>query len=317
LIRYSVRRIAEAVLVALIMSFLLYGMISLLPGDPVDLMLDGNPSVTPELVAQMRHLYGDDQPVLQRYWHWLSALLTGDLGYSHTHFKPVIEVLAPALVETSRLMIFTFVISVAVSIVLGCIAALKPGGWLDNTISFFAFACVSSPAYWLALVFLIVFSVNLQWLPATATSIDPHIGFFRQLSYYVLPVLTLTLFSMGQYVRYVRASMIETLSSDFIRTAKAKGLSRFTVIRRHALRNALVPVVTLMALSFGNLMSGALVVEAIFGVQGMGKSIYDSVMQKDFNVAMIGMLFATIVTLLASLAADLAYGWLDPRISLK
>jgi len=130
-------------------------------------------------------------------------------------------------------------------------------------------------------------------------------------------VLTLTLFSMGQYVRYVRASMIETLSSDFIRTAKAKGLSRFTVIRRHALRNALVPVVTLMALSFGNLMSGALVVEAIFGVQGMGKSIYDSVMQKDFNVAMIGMLFATIVTLLASLAADLAYGWLDPRISLK
>lgn len=314
---YSLRRVAQAALVALIMSFLLYNMISLLPGDPIDLMLEGNPSITPELVAQMRQLYGQDQPLLQRYWHWLAGVSAGDLGYSHTHFKPVLDVLVPALVQTSKLMILTFTISVVLSLVLGCIAALKPGGWLDNLISFFAFACISSPAYWLALVFLIVFSVKLQWLPATATAIDPSLGIFRQMSYYVLPVLTLTLFSMGQYVRYVRASMIETLSSDFIRTARAKGLSRLTVVRRHALRNALVPVVTLMALSFGNLLSGALVVEAMFGVQGMGKAIYDAVMHKDFSVAMIGMLFATIVTLLASLAADLAYGWLDPRISLK
>jgi peptide/nickel transport system permease protein len=142
-------------------------------------------------------------------------------------------------------------------------------------------------------------------------------GLLRQMSYFVLPVLTLTLFSMGQYVRYVRASMIETLASDYIRTARAKGLSRIAILRSHALRNALVPVVTLMALSFGSLMSGALVVEAMFGVQGMGKAIYDAVMLKDFNVAMVGMLFATLVTLLASLVADLAYGWLDPRISLK
>jgi peptide/nickel transport system permease protein len=315
--RYSLRRIAEAALVALVMSFMLYNLISLLPGDPVDLMLEGNPSVTPELVAQMRELYGDDQPLVKRYGRWLNGVAAGDLGYSHTQFKPVQDVIGPALGQTARLMIWTFVISVVVSIVLGCLAALKPGGWLDNVISFFAFACVSSPAYWLALVFLIVFSVKLQWLPATATAIDSDMGLLQQMSYYVLPVLTLTLFSMGQYVRYVRASMIETLSSDYIRTARAKGLSRFTVVRRHALRNALVPVVTLMALSFGNLMSGALVVEAMFGVQGMGKAIYDAVMFKDFNVAMIGMLFATLITLLASLIADLAYGWLDPRISLK
>jgi peptide/nickel transport system permease protein len=133
----------------------------------------------------------------------------------------------------------------------------------------------------------------------------------------VLPVLTLTLFSIGQYVRHVRASMIETLSSDFVRTAIAKGLRRRTVIVRHALRNALLPVVTLIALSFGNLMSGTLVVEAMFGIQGMGEAIYDAVMHKDFNVAMVGLLFAVIVTLLASLLADLAYGWLDPRISLR
>jgi peptide/nickel transport system permease protein len=315
--RYSLRRIAEAALVALIMSFVLYNMISLLPGDPIDLMLEGNPAITPELVAQMRKTYGEDQPLLQRYGHWLGDVLSGELGYSHTQFKPALEVLLPALAQTAKLMVWTFVISVVASIFLGCVAALKPGGWLDNGISFFAFACVSSPAYWLALVFLIVFSVKLQWLPATATAIDPELGLLKQASYYVLPVLTLTLFSMGQYVRYVRASMIETLSSDYIRTARAKGLSRFTVVRRHALRNALVPVVTLMALSFGNLMSGALVVEAMFGVQGMGKAIYDAVMHKDFNVAMVGMLFATIVTLLASLLADLAYGWLDPRISLK
>ncbi|MDH4376897.1 MAG: ABC transporter permease [Ramlibacter sp.] len=314
---YTLRRIAEAALVALIMSFLLYNLISLLPGDPVDLMLEGNPAVTPELVAQMRALYGDNQPLIQRYGHWLANLASGDFGYSSSHFKPVMEILGPALVQTSKLMIWTFVISVVASIILGSLAALKPGGWLDNFISFFAFACVSSPAYWVALLFLIVFSVKLQWFPATATAVDPDMGLLRQMSYFVLPVLTLTLFSMGQYVRYVRASMIETLASDYIRTARAKGLSRIAILRRHALRNALVPVVTLMALSFGSLMSGALVVEAMFGVQGMGKAIYDAVMLKDFNVAMVGMLFATLVTLLASLVADLAYGWLDPRIALK
>jgi peptide/nickel transport system permease protein len=314
---YALRRIAQAAMVSVIMSFILYNMISLLPGDPVGIMFEGNPSVTPEIVARMRELYGADQPVLTRYWHWVTTLLSGDLGYSATHFKPVTAILGPALVQTSKLMILTFVISIAVSVILGCLAALKPGGWLDNAISFFAFACISSPAFWLALVFLIVFSVRLRWFPATATSLDPNVGLLEQLKYLTLPVLTLTLFSMGQYIRYVRASMIETLNSDFIRTARAKGLRKWTIIRRHALRNALVPVVTLMALSFGSLMSGALVVEAMFGVQGMGKAIYDAVLYKDFNVAMTALLFATIVTLFANLLADLAYGWLDPRISLE
>lgn len=314
---YALRRLAQAVLVSIVMSFVLYNMISLLPGDPVGMMFEGNPSVTPEVVARMREIYGADQPILTRYWHWLTTLLSGDLGYSATHFKPATAILGPALLQTSKLMILTFVISIVLSVLLGCVAALKPGRWLDNVISFFAFACISSPAFWLALIFLMVFSVKLRWLPATATALDPNIGVLQQLRYLALPVLTLTLFSMGQYIRYVRASMIETLNADFIRTARAKGLRRMTIIRRHALRNALMPVVTLMALSFGTLLSGALVVETMFGVQGMGKAIYDAVLYKDFNVAMTGLLFATIVTLFASLVADLAYGWLDPRISLE
>lgn len=315
--RYALRRFGQAIVVSAIMSFVLYNMIALLPGDPVALMFEGNPSVTPEVVARMREIYGADQPVLGRYWHWLLTLLSGDLGWSATHFKPVAAILGPALLQTAKLMVLTLVISVVLSVVLGCLAALKPGGWLDNAISVFAFACISSPAFWLAMIFLIVFSVKLRWLPATATALDPNIGLLQQARYLVLPVLTLTLFSMGQYIRYVRAAMIETLHADFIRTARAKGLSQWTIIRRHALRNALVPVVTLMALSFGSLLSGALVVEAMFGIQGMGKAIYDAVLYKDFNVAMTGLLFATIVTLFASLMADLAYGWLDPRIVLE
>jgi peptide/nickel transport system permease protein len=315
--RYVLRRLSAAALTALVMSFLLYNLIGLLPGDPVDIMLEGNPSVTPEVVAHMRELYGQDQPLMRRYLNWMSDVATGDLGYSQTHFEPVLEVLMPAMGQTLTLMAWTLTISVLLSIMLGCLAALKPGGWADTLISFFAFASISSPAFWLALVLLIVFSVKLQWLPATATAVDPNLGLLHRMSYWVLPVLTLTLFSMGQYIRHIRASMIETLHADFIRTARAKGLSRFTVVRRHALRPALVPVVTLMALSFGHLMSGALVVEAMFGVQGLGKAIYDAVLQKDYNVAMIGMLFATVVTLLSSLVADLAYAWLDPRISLK
>src|SRR5262245_47072148 len=138
--RYSLRRLAQAVLVAAIMSFVLYNMISLLPGDPIDLMLEGNPSLTPELVARRHQIYGTDQPVLLRYWRWLTTLASGDLGYSTTHFKPVMAILGPALIQTSKLMVLTFALSVILSIVLGCAAAINPGRWLDNVISFFAFA---------------------------------------------------------------------------------------------------------------------------------------------------------------------------------
>jgi peptide/nickel transport system permease protein len=213
-------------------------------------------------------------------------------------------------------MISAFTLSVVLALVLGIVAALRPGGALDGAISLAAFAGISVPVFWLALVLILVFAVQLHWLPASGTpSLGEH-GFAAQVRHLLLPVVTLALFYTGQFSRFVRAAMIETLRMDHVRTARAKGAPERRVVLVHALRNAMIPVVTVMALSFGTLFSGALVTETMFAIPGMGKTIYDAILGNDYNLALTGLLFATLVTLLSNLMADLAYGWLDPRIVL-
>jgi peptide/nickel transport system permease protein len=298
------------------MSFVIYALIGLMPGDPLDTMVASNPGATPEVVAHLRAIYGLDQPLMLRYWHWLLAALTGDFGYSRTHSQPVLEVLGPALLVTAKLMLISFAISVVLAIGLGMLAALRPGGWADTIIGLFAFAGISVPVFWLALVMILVFAVQLHWLPASGTATLEDGGFVDQARHLAMPVITLALANTGSFIRFVRAAMIETLRMDHIRTARAKGAPERRVILVHAFRNALIPVVTVIALSFGTLFSGALITETMFAQPGMGKMIYDAILGNDFNLALIGLLFATMVTLLSNLAADIAYGWLDPRISL-
>jgi peptide/nickel transport system permease protein len=314
---YVLRRIAQTAAVLLIMSFVIYSLMGLMPGDPIDIMAASMPGVTPEVVARLKAIYGLDQPLMVRYWRWLAAALGGDFGFSRTHARPVLEVLAPALYQTCKLMLTSFALSVIVALVLGVVSALRPGGRVDTVIGLFAFAGISVPVFWLALVLILIFAVELRWLPASGMGRVGDYGFADQVRHLVLPVLTLTLANAGQFTRYVRAAMIETLRMDFVRTAWAKGAGPRRVVLVHALRNALIPVVTVMALSFGTLFSGALVTETMFAQMGMGKMIYDSILTNDFNLALTGLLFATLVTLLANLMADLAYGWLDPRISLR
>ncbi|GGF10099.1 peptide ABC transporter permease [Aliidongia dinghuensis] len=314
---FILRRSLQALIVLWVMSFVIYGLIGLMPGDPLDVMIASNPGATPEVIAHLRQIYGLDQPLPVRYWHWLLDALHGDFGFSRTHSEPVLTVLAPALLQTCKLMLISFVISVAAAFALGIAAARKPGGWADGIISLFAFAGISVPVFWLALILIIVFAVELHWLPASGMATVGDGGFLDQARHLTLPVLTLVLANAGQFTRYVRAAMIETMRMDFIRTARAKGLGEGRLTLRHALRNALIPVVTVMALSFGTLFSGALVTETMFAQWGMGKMIYDAILSNDYNLALVGLLFATLVTLVSTLAADLAYGWLDPRISLK
>jgi peptide/nickel transport system permease protein len=314
--RYVVRRIGQSVLVLLVMSFVIYGLIGLMPGDPIDIMIASNPGATPEVVAQLRKIYGLDQPLLLRYWHWLSSALIGDFGFSRTHSQPVMLVLVPALIQTCKLMIASFVVSVVLSFILGIWAALKPGGWVDSVVSLIAFAGISVPVFWLALMMILVFAVELHWFPASGISKVGDGSLRDHLMHLVMPVTTLALANTGGFTRYVRASMIETLRMDHVRTARAKGASEFRVVLIHAFRNALIPVVTIMALSFGVLFNGALLTETMFAQPGMGKMIYDSILGNDFNLALTGLLFATMVTLASNLAADLTYGALDPRISL-
>jgi len=314
--RYIAQRLIESLVVLLVMSFVIYGLIGLMPGDPIDLMVSGNPDLTPEDAARLRELYGLDRPIWDRYLEWLGGALTGDFGYSRLHARPVLEVLLPRLGNTVLLMGASFLLALALALPAGLIAAVRPRGAIDSAINLFAFAGISLPPFWLAILLIILFAVTLGWLPAGgmppagATPVD-------QLAYLALPLATLTLATVGGIIRFVRAATIEALRQDYVRTAWAKGLSERQVVLRHVLRNAMIPVATIVALNFGTLFSGALITETMFGFLGMGKMIYDAILGNDFNLALVGLLLATLTTLLANLMADLCYVWLDPRISYR
>lgn len=318
MLRYLVHRTVQSLIVLALMSFVVYGLIGLMPGDPVDLMISANPRMTAADAARLREVYGVDRPIIERYAAWADDALHGDFGYSRTFRRPVLEVLEPRLANTAKLMLSAFALALALGIPLGVVAAAsRPGGGLDTAVNLFAFVSVSMPTFWLALILILVFAETLGWLPAGGTGAAENVGFLESLRYLVLPVATLALVEAGGYARYTRAAMLEALSQDWIRTARAKGAAPVRVLLRHALRNAMIPVATIAALGFGTLFSGALIIETMFAYPGMGKLIFDAIMNNDYNLALIGLLFATLLTLLGNLTADLAYVVLDPRLSLS
>lgn len=314
--RYILDRLVQSALVLLVMSFVIYGLIGLMPGDPVDLMISADPKITAADAARLKALYGLDQPLVARYGQWLKAAASGDLGYSRLYAKPVLQALGPALLSTTILVGVSFLLSLAIALPAGVLVATRPDGPADRAVNLFCFAGVSMPPFWLAILLILVFAVGLGWLPAGGTPTRGDAGMLDYARHLVLPVATLTLLQIGGYLRFMRAAMIETLRQDYIRTAQAKGASPRRVLLGHALRNALNPVVTVVALGFGGLFSGALITETMFAWPGMGKLILDAIMGNDFNLALVALLFATLLILAANLLADLAYAWLDPRVSL-
>jgi peptide/nickel transport system permease protein len=261
----------------------------------------------------LRALYGLDRPILERYLAWLGNALSGDLGYSRLYNQPVLDVLLPRLGNTVLLMGASFLLALVIALPAGVYAATRPQSPADHAINLVAFAGISLPPFWLAILLIILFAVTLGWLPAGGMGEGRDA--WADLRYLVLPVTALTFATVGSVIRYVRAATIETLRQDFVRTAQAKGLTGRQVVLGHVLRNAMIPVVTILALQMGTLFSGALITEQVFAYLGMGKTIYDAVIGNDYNVALVGLLLATLTTLLANLLADLAYSWLDPRIT--
>lgn len=314
MIRFLAGRLLQALVVLAVMSFVVYALIGLMPGDPIDLMIGADPDMTSEDAARLREIYGLDRPIVERYAAWLGAALTGDFGYSRLRGAPVLDVLAPALLNTAILMASAFVLSLAIALPAGIVAAVRPYSAADYGINLFAFAGISVPPFWLALLLIMLFAVTLGVLPAGGIgTVGGGVG--ETLRYAALPVLSLTLASVGGHIRYVRAAMIETLRHDWVRTARAKGLTTRRIVVGHALRNAMIPVVTIIALDFGTLFSGALVTETIFAWPGMGRLTYDAILGNDFNLALVALLFATLVTLVGNFLADVAYVALDPRVS--
>ena len=223
MIRFLGQRLFEAVVVLFLMSFAIYGLIGLMPGDPIDLMINADPILIPDDAARLKALYGLDRPIVERYWNWLVAALGGDLGYSRVYTKPVMEILVPRLGSTALLLGISLLLSLAIAIPLGVYAALNPYSKADYAVNMFCFAGISLPPFWLALLLILCFAVALGWLPAGGMRTVGDGGILVRLQYMILPVLTLTIHSVGGFTRFMRASMMETLRQDYVRTARAKG----------------------------------------------------------------------------------------------
>ena len=316
MLAFLTRRLVGIAIVLTVMSFVVFILIGLMPGDPIDIMIASNPDLTPADGQRLKRLHGLDLPLWERYTNWLGGLLSGDFGFSRTYNRPVLDILLPRLGNTVMLLGLSSLVAIAIAIPLGVIAATRPQSPLDSAINLFCFAGISVPPFWLALVFIIFFAVTLGWLPAGGMG-APDIGLFGRLEFLVLPVATLTIASLAGYTRFARAAMIEVLRQDYIRTARAKGLGPGSTVFGHGLRNAMLPLTTIIALDFGSLFSGALITETMFGYLGMGKLIYDSILGNDFNLALVGLLLATLVVLIGNFLADIAYAVLDPRISFR
>ncbi|WP_259782440.1 ABC transporter permease [Aestuariispira ectoiniformans] len=312
---YLIQRLIESLIVLLVVAFLSYWMMGLMPGDPIDLMVQSNPDFSAADAARLKALYGLDKPILERFFHWLSAALQGDFGYSRLYGQPVFDILWPRLGNSLWLLLPSLLLSVALAVPLGLLAAHKRYGWLDYGVNLFSFAGISVPPFWLAILAILFFAVTLNWFPASA-ALPNDATALDMLHRLTLPVVVLTLLSIGSFIRFMRAAAIQALTMDYVRTARAKGVSEMRLMVHHVFRNAVLPLTTIVALSLGNLFSGALITESIFAWPGMGKTIYDSILGNDYNLAMVGLLLATVMTLTGNFLADISYAALDPRIRL-
>lgn len=324
MINFILRRLVQTIVVLSLLSFVTYGLMGLMPGDPLDVACAANPKCTPENLAELKATLGLDRPITVRYIEWVGTILKGELGYSRIYRAPVTEIMGPRLVNTLILGFSSLLVSLLIAIPVGLIVSLKPNSKRDYFVNLLTFAGISAPSFWLGLIFIIVFAVKLGWFPAGGVETigdDPTRGTLGMLldraKYLVLPVATLSCLTIAGWVRYIRASMIETMRSDYIRTAKAKGLLQKRIIVKHALRNALLPFVTVVTLEVPRVVSGALITETVFSYQGLGKLMYDSIIGNDFNVAMCCFILTCFMVLVMALIADIAYAYLDPRITLK
>lgn len=318
---FITRRLIQTLAVIAILSYVCFYLMTLMPGDPVEIMISSNPKITSEDVARLRSLYGLDQPAYVRYGNWVADFAKGDLGYSRTYRIPVTELMGPRLMNTFYLSLAAMVFSLLISVPLGIYSGLRPGSKFDYIVNFLNFGGISLPSFWLGIVLIIIFAVNLGWLPAggTETIGMSDQGWWAELmdraKYLILPTISLSIQQIGRFSRFTRSAMLEAMRNDFIRTAKAKGLSYHTVVWRHGFRNALIPLITIFAISISSLFSGALITETLFAYQGVGRLIYESIMANDFNVAMVSFVISVSMVLVMNLVADILYGVVDPRIS--
>ena len=310
---FIVRRILGAIPLLLGISVILFGVIHFAPGGPLDIYAD-NPSVSPEALKQIAERYGLDQPVPVQYVLWLKAMLTGDWGFSIRTGRPVIGEIASRLGPTLELGGLSLLISLLIAIPLGVISASRRGSKLDATVTLVSFAGISTPVFWLALLLQLLFSVQLGWLPSAGYQTVGKSSFVDLLAHLVMPAAVLSLATIASWSRFIRSGMMDVLTQDYIRTAYAKGRSEWGVILLHGLRNAMIPAVTVIAVDFATVISGAVITETVFAWPGIGRLFMESMNGRDYPMLMGLMMMGSLGIVLANIVADIAYAALDPRI---
>lgn len=294
-------------------SLLLFGVLHLAPGGPLDVYAD-NPSVSPEALAQMRVAFGLDQPLPVQYVSWVTAFFTGEWGYSIRTARPVSQEILERLGPTLILGGTSFVLSLLIALPLGIVSAVRRYSGVDYLITFLSFLGVSMPVFWLALMLQLLFAVQWRVLPSAGIQTIGSDSVLDLLRHLILPACILAFASVAGWSRYMRSSMVEVLGQDYVRTARAKGLTAGKVVYRHALRNALIPIITVVALDFATILSGAVITETIFAWPGIGRLFIESMNGRDYPVLMALMMAGSFALVLSNLLADLAYAAVDPRI---
>jgi len=315
---FILRRLLQTIPMLFLASLLIFMLFALTPGD----FIDGNVTLTAQRAAELKVLYGLDQPLLSRYLHWLGLLLRGDLGFSLQYQIPVSQLLNQYIWNSFLLAVIALILYWSIALAVGIISAIKPYSLFDHGVSVVIFAAMSFPTFFLCLLLIKWFAVDLHWLPvggmtntgsdATGWSWVMQVG-----AHLILPVLALVMLQAGSLTRYFRASMLDVVRMDFIRTARAKGLRERSVILKHALRNALLPIITLLGFELPGLFSGALITEKVFNWPGAGHIQIDSLAARDYPVLMGFTLFLAVLTILGNLLADVLYAWADPRIRVR
>jgi ABC-type dipeptide/oligopeptide/nickel transport system permease component len=310
MIIYTIKRIFQVIPVLLIVSIIVFSVMHLLPGDPTLLMLAGaeGGSIPPERLDELRIIMGLDKPLYEQYYNFISNAISGDLGTSIRLRAPVTEILLQKFPYTIKLSLLGLMIAIILGVVIGLVAAIFKDTWLDHFSMTFSLIGVSMPIYWLGLLLILIFSINLNIFPSSGATGWKSI---------VLPALTLGFVSAGLISRLLRSSLLEVLNEDYIRTAKGKGLTDKIILIKHALKNAMIPVITILGLQFGNMLAGAVVTETVFSRPGLGRIVVNGILWKDYPLVQGTVLFIAFIYVFVNLFVDISYYWFDPRIKIK
>ena len=331
MLQHLLSRIAATIPVLVLISLLVFLLIHAAPGDPADLLLSDEASAAD--IAEARHRWGLDQPIYVQYIRFLANIMSGDLGTSFRYADPVISLIGERLPATIELAIASLLIALLIGIPLGVWAGAKPNSWADNLGSTFGFFGISMPSFWLGIMLILIVSGHFNWLPSSGRSTygiaqgsDSGFYIFKSLlsgnmkstwdgvKYIIMPAIALGTGMMGLVMRVTRSSVLEIMSEDYVRTARAKGLSENTVLWRHVLRNALVPVITVVGLELGTLLSGSIIVETVFAWPGSGSLLISAIQSRDYPLITGTVLTYTLVFVVINFAIDILYTLIDPRI---